>query len=44
MPSGVFDRTQSDRSGAWGNPNKAFRDIQKDIPKHCLAYAIGTFL
>ena len=42
-PSGVFDWTRSGQSGAWGNPNKAFRDSQKDIPKHCLAYVSGTF-
>ena len=35
-PSGVFDQTQSGRSGAWGNPNKTHREIQKDIPMPCL--------
>ena len=35
-PSGVFDWTQSGQSGAWGNPNKAHREIQKDIPMPCL--------
>ena len=35
-PSGVFDWTQSGQSGAWGNLNKAHREIQKDIPMPCL--------
>ena len=33
---GVFDRTQSVRSGAWGNPNKLHRNIENDIPMPCL--------
>ena len=37
-PSGVFDWTQSGQSGAWGDPNQRFRNIQKDIPKTLLAY------
>ena len=42
-PSGVFDWTQSGQSGAWGNPNQRFRNIQKDIPKTLLAYVSGMF-
>ena len=34
----VFGWTRSERSGAWGNPNQCFRNIQKDIPKTLLAY------
>ena len=33
---GVFDRTQSVRSGAWVNPNKLHRNIENDIPMPCL--------
>lgn len=33
---GVFDWAQSGQSGDWGNPNKPYRDSQKDIPMHCL--------
>ncbi len=42
-PSGVFDWTQSGQSGAWGDPNQRFRNIQKDIPKTLLAYVSGEF-
>lgn len=34
--AGVFDRTQSIRPGAWGNPNKLHRNIENDIPMPCL--------
>ena len=40
---GVFDWTQSGQSGAWGDPNQRFRNIQKDIPKTLLAYVSGAF-
>ena len=40
--AGVFDWTQSGQSGAWGDPNQRFRNIQKDIPKTLLAYVCGT--
>lgn len=39
----MFDWTQSGQSGAWGNPNQRFRNIQKDIPKTLLAYVSGMF-
>ena len=39
-PSGVFDWTQSGRSGAWGNPNQRFMDIQKNIHETLLAYVM----
>lgn len=42
MPSGVFDRTQSIRSGAWGTPNKRVRISEKDIPTHCLPMLSGA--
>ena len=40
---GVFDGTQSGQSGAWGDTNQRFRNIQKDIPKTLLAYVSGAF-
>ncbi|MDE7219721.1 MAG: hypothetical protein K2O45_08890 [Oscillospiraceae bacterium] len=41
--AGVFDWTQSGQSGAWGDPNQRFRNIQKDIPKTLLAYVSEAF-
>ena len=41
-PNDVFDWTQSGRSGAWGDPNQRFRNVQKDIPKTLLANANGV--